>query len=208
MDRLEVLKHAANDPRLPAAEREAARRVLREQSGAPAILPAEPELHLTGIATIAEPERELLRFAGAEKLAEVTPLGVIEFLKGQPQPLPEAVKTLVAIWSMFRGSGVRGGVTGEVWHDIKERFPESEWRSEFKRITAEHSYLAYNDSEHRRRFQFWASMCEHRDAYDVRVYLIHHVHEVLNGLAEFEFELRNEVQTFITDQEKRWKQEP
>lgn len=66
-----------------------------------------------------------------------------------------------------------------------------------------------NETEHRRRFEFWKSMCEHRDAYDVRVYLIQHVHEVLNGLKEFQFELRDEIQAFISNQETRWPpQEP
>lgn len=62
-----------------------------------------------------------------------------------------------------------------------------------------------NETEHRRRFEFWKGMCEHRDAYDVRVYLIHHVREVLAELAESEVELRDEIQTFINDQEKKWK---
>jgi hypothetical protein len=60
------------------------------------------------------------------------------------------------------------------------------------------------DNETRRRFQFWKTMCETRNAYDVRVYLIQHVYEVLNGLKEFQFELREEIQAFINKQEKRW----
>jgi hypothetical protein len=63
-----------------------------------------------------------------------------------------------------------------------------------------------NKTEHCRRFQFWKTMCETQDAYAVRVYLIRHVHEVLAELDECEFELRGEVQTFINDQESRWKQ--
>lgn len=62
------------------------------------------------------------------------------------------------------------------------------------------------DNEARRRFQFWKTMCETRDAYDVRVYLLQHVREVLNGLKEYQSELREEIQAFITKQENRWKQ--
>lgn len=200
------LRAVINNPAASPAQKEAARKalvalgetpVLRLSGGSPADPDMESDLSWYGPEVTA-----LVDFTGVKHLRDVTVDAATAYVDAQPKPLS---KSTLRVLSCFSASGL--------WPQFKATFPESEWRAKFTKFVVEHPYLvqdlAYYDAEPRRLFSFWATMCEHRDAYDVRVYLIQHVHEILSYLKEFQFELRDEIQAWITNQEKRWSpQEP
>ena len=156
----------------------------------------EPELRLAGISAIAAPEPQLLRFAGACELSEVTPRSVIAFLAAQVEPYPEAIKALTGVWAIFRGSGRRGGVAGEVWTDIKERFPEPEWPRQFKRIVAEYPFI-YPSTFWRDQAKYLEGLCLRSDDHDTRKYFLPRVPPLLASLPEWEFAARNCLQKLL-----------
>src|SRR5579872_6434170 len=99
MPERETLQRILSDPHSTEEERAEAQRLIDERSANS----HEQRLRLTGIAKIDGVEPDLLTFAGATCLREVTPFAVIEFLASQPQPLSEVINRLVAVWTIFRG---------------------------------------------------------------------------------------------------------
>jgi hypothetical protein len=93
----------------------------------------------------------------------------------------------------------------QAWADIKSRLPASEWRAEWERITTADPSLAFDDANPRQSFEYWATVCETREPYDVKIWLLRHVIAIRDRLPEFAFQLREEIQSFITRQERRWK---
>ena len=191
-----TLERILNDPDSTAEERELARRELGIESPATPASSTDAELKLNLL--IYGPElKVLLDFAGVARLSDLTVDPMRRYADAQPKPLSKSTLRALSCCS-----------ARALWPQIKAAFPESQWRAEFTKIAVERPYLvqdlAYRNNEDRQRFHFWGTMCETRDAYAVRVYLLKHVHEVLNGLKEFQFELREEIQVFINEQEKRW----
>jgi hypothetical protein len=180
----ETLQRIVSDPHSSEEERSEAQHLL---SAEPA---DEPELHLTGIDRIGTSERDLLLFAGASRLADVTPYGAMEFVNTQLQPLCESVRVLLKLWYVMRWP------TAEVWEDAKQWYPDTA-RTEFERIIAAHPYLGDDFSTVWREFQHLSGLCSQNDDYTVRTYFLSRVEELLNRLPEYAFELREAVQALL-----------
>jgi hypothetical protein len=196
----EQLRAVISNPAASPEQKESARSALRALGidPAPPAAAADPEIDLYLALFGQEPLTSLLDFAGVSRPSQLTLDMVMDYVDAQPQ-LPEPTMRLLRWWAI-------GSRTRQLWERIKAACPEHERRAAFEQMVAAHPYLAYDDRNARHRFRHHAGFCEIRDEYATRTYFLPQVVALLNELPEYAFQLRDEVQAFISKQEKRWKQ--